>query len=423
MRAVTLVVRFALTIFIAQMMGLHDLGIYGLILGAVALAPMLLGLGLNGPLARRLVDLDFADALPEISTQFAFTALTYCLVLPVALWINAASDFLPWLLALLFGLIVSFEHLSQNIHNQLISRRRATLAATLLFLRGGAWPALFMCAAFMFPNLRSIQSLLFFWFAGLVAPYLILIGYLATNGRWRYLKILRTTWLREHLPKASRFYLQDIAYGGYQFVDRFIVAQFLGLEATGIYTFFWSIANAVYSLINHGITAPYFPILTGAAARGEAKEFRRAAGRLQWDTWWWSVSISICLFAAMPSLLANLHRTQLTPKIWVFWLIMPAIVLRMLSENYSLVLYAANRDWPMTWATLAGLALATIFTALMAPFFGLAGVSFACLGTSVVLLYVRFQLTRPLLRQVEKLETTISEDPRILESEPISAKP
>lgn len=404
MRAITLVARFALTMFIAQLMGLPDLGLYGLALATVSVAPVLLGLGLNGPLTRRVVHLSLSDALPLIWTQFVFTALTYCLILPIAWALNAAIGFLPTSLAVLLGLVVFLEHESQNNHNQLVSRGRPALAASLLFVRGGVWPGLFMYFAFRFLELRSIEALCQFWILGLIAPYLVLIGYLAQNGRWRHIKLLKAAWLKEHLPKAYRFYLQDVAYGGYQFADRFIVAKFLGLEATGIYTFFWSIANAVYSLINSGITAPYFPKLAGAAKGGDVQAFRQAASRLQWETWSWSIGISFCFLAAMPLLLEHLHRPQLAANIWVFWLLMPAIVLRMISENYSIVLYAASRDWAMAWGTLFGLGFAIISTAISAPLYGLAGVSVACLATSGAMLCARYRLTRPLLRTDRRTE-------------------
>ena len=176
--------------------------------------------------------------------EFVYAAGVYCILLPVAL----AIGFLPVLRAMLLALIVLLERESQNIHNQLAAKRRPAFANSLMFVPGGLWPALFLGFAFTFPGLRSTEALFQFWILGLIVPFLILTGFVAADGRWRYIKLLNVTWLKEHLPNAYRFCLQDVAYAGYQVADRFIVPKFLGLATTGVYTFFWSMANAVCSL-------------------------------------------------------------------------------------------------------------------------------------------------------------------------------
>lgn len=397
MRGSTLVLRFALTLFVSQLMGLGDLGIYGLVVGSVSILPPVLGFGLNSVVSRDIVDLHINEVMSHVVRKVAFTFVTYILIIPVVLVANVFLEFAPWSIALLLLLLVFFEHLTAETHWHLIARRRSTLAAILMFVRAGLWPALFMGVAFEFPALRTVEVLLLFWLGGLFAEYIILMGIIVLSGRSKYIEFLKPTPFRKNWRRASRFYLQDIGYFGYQFTDRFIIAEIIGVEAAGVYTFFWSIANSAAGLVSAGVILPYVPLLVGASNKADAPKFWNTASRMKFESWMWSLIFSGGLALAMPYLLKYSHRPEIISSQWAFWPIMLANVLRINSDAYSIVLYALKRDWAATCVALGGLGAAIVFGFVLTSLFGLAGACYASVLTAIYLLYTRYRLTRNVL--------------------------
>ena len=62
MRATVTAVKFLLAIYTARYLGLADLGIYGLLVGATTIVPAIAGLGMTDWIVRKIVDLPSAQA-------------------------------------------------------------------------------------------------------------------------------------------------------------------------------------------------------------------------------------------------------------------------------------------------------------------------------------------------------------------------
>src|SRR5690606_30131302 len=101
---------------------------------------------------------------------------------------------------------------------------------------------------------RTIEHLLFGWLVALILSWALPIARLATRQRWRSIGF-RWTWLRNCIRPSVPFYLNNVNAVGRLYVDRFLVVGFLGLELTGVYTFFWSVANTMH-ILTFAITQP-----------------------------------------------------------------------------------------------------------------------------------------------------------------------
>src|SRR5690349_17431464 len=73
LRGTITVAKFALTIYTARYLGLTDLGIYGLTVGASTLVPALFGFGLTDLIGRRVSALPLAEAMPFVVTRLSIT--------------------------------------------------------------------------------------------------------------------------------------------------------------------------------------------------------------------------------------------------------------------------------------------------------------------------------------------------------------
>jgi O-antigen/teichoic acid export membrane protein len=228
--------KFALAIYMTRYLGLADLGVYGLLVGATTTVPAIFGFGLNDWLARLLVGMERKQALPLAATRLVLTLAVHIVAQSAGWCINDLLGApVPWALAAPIGAILLLEHLSADAYSMLIGRDRATLANVLLFLRSGAWPLLVISWGLIDPSARTLPHVLYGWVAGLVAMWLV-VG-VAFLPRLRQIS-LRGGLLQEGLRGGLPFYLNEIGAVGNLYLDRFLISLFLNLELTGVYTFF-----------------------------------------------------------------------------------------------------------------------------------------------------------------------------------------
>jgi len=394
MRAGATVSKFLLAIYTARYLGLAELGMYGLLVGATTIVPAIVGLGMTEWTSRRLVDLPRAQALPLIASRLSLTLSIHLIVQPLAF----AADILlgepvPLQTALLCGGILLLENLGSEASEMLIARRRVFLAYFVAFLRVGFWPIPVMAIGLLYPETRTLESILLGWLAMLVVSWLALLLLLLPEGRWRF---MRPQWrlLFPELRGSLVLYIKDVSSTISMFLDRFLISLFLGLEMTGVYTLFWSITNVVHSLAVYDIIKAQLPSLIASGRNPEPEQFRAHERRLQIEIGSWSLLLALGAGVAMPLLLPLLHQPLAQESLPVFWLILLATLLRIAADLYGFVLLALRRDRTIAWVAAAGALASAGLNLVLTPFFGLAGAATAYAMTSGGLLAARFVLSR-----------------------------
>jgi O-antigen/teichoic acid export membrane protein len=177
------------------------------------------------------------------------------------------------------------------------------------------------------------------------------------------------------------------------YLDRFVISLYIGLELTGVYTFFWSVANMVHSLTIYGMLTPQIATVIDAGARG-GEEFSRVVRRLQTETALWATLLASGAAAAVVILLPYLHRPLLGDNLVVFWIILAAALLRICSDGYGNILYALRRDEAIAGTSLAGTLLSAFLNLLLVPFAGIRGAAIAFMLTAAAQFGLRYQLSR-----------------------------
>lgn len=397
LRAGGLLSKFLLTLFIAREMTLSELGLYGLIAVGATLVPALFGLGLNGPVGRKLVDLPRDDALRLAATRSSVTVLLHLLITPLlvlllAFWLPAGQ--LP--LLLLVAVTLFLEHIASDLNAILLSRFKANTAAIFLFIRSGAWPLVFIAAAWFVPSLRSIPVLMGFWLASLLLIGALVMLMVLVK---RYGPGLRPDFsqVRELIKSSRHFYVADIGNNGALYLDRFLVTTFLGLEATGVYTFFWALTNAVNNVILFGVTSPKAPSIIAAVNLGDKGAILRACKAMLKEIWLWCLGLSVALIVVMPWLLEALGNDKFDQHKGVFIIMLLATLLRTVSEGTGNIIYAHHQDRKIALISLAAMVLSAVSILALAPFFELNGVALAMLLAAGFVYLWRQRITKGLL--------------------------
>jgi O-antigen/teichoic acid export membrane protein len=386
-------IKFLLSLYMVRYLGLHELGFYGLLVGAATAMPAILGFGLTPWFMRQLVHLPATQAVPAIFTRLCLSLAIQLVMLPLALLVDVLTgEPVPLRWAPAIAAILLLEGLGSEVSNMLTARRHVRLAEILLFIRTGLWPLPVMAYGMIEPAARTFEVLLAGWVGGLVLTWLVIVSNLLPQQRWRRLQ-LHWRWLLDGVRQSFPLYVHDLNLALGLYLDRFVISLYIGLELTGVYTFFWSVANMVHSLTIYGMLAPQIATLIDAGARG-GEEFSRVVRRLQMETALWATLLASGAAAVVAILLPYLHRPLLGDNLVVFWIILAAALLRICSDGYGNILYALRRDEAIAGTSLAGTLLSAFLNLLLVPFAGIRGAAFAFLITAAAQFGLRYQLSR-----------------------------
>lgn len=394
LRGTVVLAKFALALYTARYLGLADLGVYGLVTAALTVVPAVFGFGLTDTISRQVVAVARRVAAPLVTTRVSLSMCVHLVGQPLAWLINAAlGEPIPWRLGIPIGLILFLDHLATDAADMLILRGRIFFTNILVFVSAGLWPPVVIATGLLFPETRSLDWLLYGWLASLILTWAIIAAFLARGRRWRDMR-LDLTWLRASLRVSVPFHIKDISSVTSLYLDRFLISFFLGLELTGVYTFFWSVANVAHSLVVYSIVRVRIAQLVTAARMVEEATFRTLERRTQIEVLGWVVLLAGAVLVAMPVLLPFLGRPLLQDYLPVLWVMLVATVLRVGADGYSFALLALHRDRAILVIAVAGAVGSALANILLVRPFGIYGATLAYALTSAGLLAARYAFSR-----------------------------
>ena len=393
-RAVMALSKLLLAIYTARYLGLADLGVYGLLISGTTIVPAIAGLGMTEWIVRKIVDLPRGQALPLIAGRLALTFSIHVVVQPLLLVIDILlGEPVPLRLAVIAGIILMLENLGTESSDMLIARRHVVLSNAITFFRTGIWPILVIAVGLAYPQARTLDTLLLIWIGTLVVNSLVLISLLVPKGRWRHMRPDLISFVRQ-LRHSRALYLKDVSGTVSSFVDRFLISMFLNMELTGVYTFFWSVTNAMHSLVVVGLMQSQIAPLHAAGRKADKTEFRSLERHFQIEIGVWSLILSVGIIIVIPLLLPYLGRTLLQDYLPVLWIMLFATLLRVAADGYGLALLSLNRDSAIAVVAIFGALASAAMNLVLTPTAGLWGAATAYAITAAGLFCVRFYLTR-----------------------------
>jgi O-antigen/teichoic acid export membrane protein len=390
LRGASNAVRFALAIYTARYLGLADLGLYGLLVGAAIVVPAVFGFGLTDWIGRQLVGMRTAKAVRYIATRMSVSAFVHGVGWPVAWLANAALGHpIPQHLFLFVVAILFLEHLATDADDLLVVRGHIVLANLLVFVRAGLWPPVIIVWGLLDPAARTIEHLLLGWLVSLLLLWCAIAFYVSARRQWRLVGFDRD-WLLGCLRPSLPFYLRDVSNVGTLYLDRFLVTVFLGLELTGVYTFFWAIGNVVHSLVLYGMLHNHLAQMISAARK--PRSLATLERRLQKETLVWTVLLAAGAAVVTVLVLPFIERPLLADHLGVLAVILIATLVRIAADGYGYMLLALHRDRAIAGISASGVALSAVLNVLLLPLAGLVGAALAFLLTATSLLAGRLRV-------------------------------
>ena len=251
-----------------------------------------------------------------------------------------------------------------------------------------------MAIGLLYPETRTLEFLLLGWLGMLILSALIVVGLAIPEERWRHLQPRPLSLLRE-LHGTFALCVKDVSSMVSLFLDRFLISMFVGLELTGVYTLFWSIANVVHSLTVYGVLQAQLPQMVATAQTRDPAKVRALERHLQFETVTWSLLLALAAAIVTPFMIPYLHQPLVDDYLPLFWVVLLATLLRIAADGYGFALLALHRDNAIAVIAVAGGIVSASLNLMLLPLAGLWGAAMAYVLTSGGLFAARYVLSRP----------------------------
>ncbi|MEO8668810.1 MAG: hypothetical protein ABI399_09855 [Bauldia sp.] len=391
LRGTSIVAKLMLTIMVGRLMGLTDLGLYGLISAGTILVPAVASLGLMSLVGRELVRQTPAELIFNLKHYGPVVALFYLLAIPLGFLVATRLGYPP-VLALLTVAVIALEHVSGDAITILNNRTRYLLANVILFIKSGAWMIVFVAIALLWPaaGMATLDHLLVFW--SLACGLAILVFLFATRS-WPWLGVLPTRlsldWYRRRSRNAALLLVNDISNNVALYVDRYILVLFLGLEASGIYFFFWSATNAAFNVVQTGVVWAHRGHMIKAHGQSDEATFAASLRSLIRESASITLALSAGLLIVFPFVVGLLDQAGTGQYPLLLWLLVAGLALRVAVDIAGQALYTRGLDELLVSTSFAMLPLSVALNVALTPLLGIYGAAVAWIVNCGLIIAVR----------------------------------
>jgi O-antigen/teichoic acid export membrane protein len=375
LRGLTLSSRFLLSVLLARMLSPDGMGQYGLITAVLAFALLALGLEFYSYMYREMVPASPTRRAQIIANQAVLGTVTFLAIVLLSVLAVAAGLF-PSRLAPWFLLILATEHISLEATRILIIMSRPVRAYIGVFLRGGLWVYAIAIVMFAIPSSRSVETVLLWWALG-GASSIIFAAFSLRDLPWHELRDKRPdwAWIYSGLITARPFMLISGGALTITYVDRFAIDHFVGREALGVYTFFSTISIGLLSL-GASVSHQFLPKVISGYADGSSA-YRTNVRTFFWSLFGIACGMTVLAGLAIWPLLGLFKLSTYAAYIWVFYAMLPGVLLRIMADVPSYALYAARADRRLLYCNVGSALLSILLNLILVPLFGLYGATLA----------------------------------------------
>jgi O-antigen/teichoic acid export membrane protein len=382
-------------------LSLSDMGVYGLVFGAVMILTTMLGVRFDHVAARDLVRVTPEIAVSRTRDQSLFYLGNYAVatVVLAALWIADATGVSGLHLLYIFALTIT-DNYGRLIYVNINSIERPLHASILYFISGGLWCIPVIAVGIAWPALRTVDVVLVGWLLGNLA-FLAVTFWVFRGLPWKALRDIAVDvqWIRRGLKVSVPIWLGTMGLSASAYIDRFVVAHFLDLEKVGVVTFYSSFAFAIFTLVQAGVLSFVYPRLVALHQEGSTAQFAQEAWQAGKNVALSAACIGIVVGVAVPIMGQLFNKPEYVKYASVLWLIILGAWIQANAEMLYQILFARRQDRAIWLGNVLYVAPALASSVFLIWWFGLTGVGYASvLGGVFIFGWRAWQVRRGLAR-------------------------
>ena len=335
----------SLFVFVAaKYLELSDLGLYSLVGVTISYGIYLLGLDFYTFTTRELIGLGEEGAAKYIIGQIRFCLLSY-LFFFIPLLVLFQFDFLPWNVVGIFFILLLAEFISQELTRVLIALERTVIASCILFLRTAIWCYILAALFIWVDGTRNIEWILYSWLFSSVFSVVIAMYLLRFVG-WKnvFCQPLELKWIIKGVKLAFPMLLSTLAIKTVFTMDKYSLEYIGGLSLLGVYAVYIGICNAFLSFMDAAVFQFRYPKLVKYKNSNQPELFLLEVKRLVLSVFGYMTFILLALFLVSDLVFSYLNKPEYLKHISIYWLLIWAHVLLVISYIPHYVLFAMKKD-------------------------------------------------------------------------------
>jgi O-antigen/teichoic acid export membrane protein len=354
LRGFTLLSKFLLIVALAKYLEPSSLGLYGLIVAAVAYAIYPLGFEFYTYSTRELLRRNSNEWSKLLRGQALFHACLYVVFLPLFCLVFY-FELLPWEVIFWLYPILVLEHVNQELSRLFIALSEQLTASVVLFFRQGAWAAGLSLWMYAEPSARNLESVFLSWLiGGLFALMLSLLKLKAMGILWDS-QLVKFEWIKRGIFVAFPLFLSTLALRGIYTIDRYWFESLVGLDVLGAYVLFMAIASALLSFMDAGIYSFKYPSMIGSFNRGMDTHFGEITKSMVVQVMAFSGFYLAFVLILLEPILEIIGRELYLENIDIFYWLLVVMVIQAMSNVPHYALYAQGKDQPIIVSHLISL--------------------------------------------------------------------
>jgi len=374
--------KFLIVLFITRYIGVDDLGRFALLNSINFILPAFLGLGLITHIARESVAHSIEEVTASLIKLWQLIIVLYAITFALSL---AVGQFLGINLFLISaGIILALlEQINGDTTQILINRKKPIIANFLMFLRIGGWVYAYIIAAFLIPELRTLEILIYFWITGQVLGLLLFI-FVARAWPWiQEFQYVSKQWILFELKPSWIFWINSVADSLSSNADRVIISMILGFELTGVYVFFLQIFDSVRTIVYASIYQLRRPSMISAFFENKIDLHKKITLGVSKEATALSILLMVIIYTVLHFGIPYLERPLVTQYLWIAPYIMLAVILRILADSFSYGLFTAKKDKAFVVSSIIAMVFSLLCNVLFLPIFGIIGAAFSALIVAI----------------------------------------
>jgi len=390
-RASIVVSKLILSIFVLEFLGVTDLGKLGLLAGATVVAPVLFGVGFVADICRRF-NRCWRVLLSNLLAFWSGLVLFYVFVFGFVFcyFVFFGSGVSEAWVGLLAVAVIFSEHVNQDSYQALIAKGRVGGANLVLLLRNVLWVFSYCSAAYFVEWLRDFYWLLIFWLTGSLFTFFVFVFISGINARVARFVLCFPRWVKSRLLVFRYFYVYEVFCYLSQYIDRYLIAIFLGAELTGVYVLFWQLSNAVYNMTSSAILhANRYRFLSTGASDFFAFKSLLISSCIKLSGFFVVQFVFLVLIFYLG--VGFLSNPLVGDYVFLLVLLMFVVLFRLFSEAFAQAFYVIKNDGFMAASSAINFILlaAFVFFVLFLGF-GIYAVAWLLIANHAIVLLVRF---------------------------------